>query len=220
VVDDPTLAPEELASIPLFPLAGVVLLPGSNLPLHVFEARYRAMIGDCLARSLPLAICSIAPGHEAEHLGRPPIVVVSGIGKIVAHDALPDGRYHIIVRAIGRARLTELDQPALPYRVASAELLCDTGRPTALELTTMMSCATAILDRVERAPGALRARLSETDAAGELCDLLAAAFIADASERQKVLEATDLVERVALVTGALTDLLARLRAEVPDRTLN
>lgn len=217
---EPTLALEELAFVPMFPLGSVVLLPGSNLPLHVFEARYRKMIADCLERGLPLAVPSIVPGREAEHLGRPPVLPISGVGKIVAHELLPDGRYHIIVRAIARVRLDERDEPSLPYRVARAERLAESGQPSPRELTAMISCATSILDLVDRGASSLRARLAETEAAGELCDLLAAAFVADAEERQRVLEAVDVVRRVAIVTGALSDLLARLRAEAPDRTLH
>ena len=44
------LTPDELDAIALFPLPRVVWFPGTRLPLHVFEARYRRMIADCLER--------------------------------------------------------------------------------------------------------------------------------------------------------------------------
>src|ERR1700686_3503574 len=46
---------EFLALLPLFPL-DVVLLPGAPLPLHIFEPRYKEMIGECLANDAPFGV--------------------------------------------------------------------------------------------------------------------------------------------------------------------
>ena len=50
--------------IPLFPLPGVVLLPGALLPLHIFEPRYRAMVADALAGDRRIGMAMIRPGWE------------------------------------------------------------------------------------------------------------------------------------------------------------
>ena len=51
--------------LPLFPL-DVVLLPGAPLPLHIFEPRYREMIGECLETSRPFGVVRIKEGEVAE----------------------------------------------------------------------------------------------------------------------------------------------------------
>ena len=50
--------------IPLFPLPGVVLLPGTLLPLHIFEPRYRAMVADALAGSRMIGMAMLKAGWE------------------------------------------------------------------------------------------------------------------------------------------------------------
>ena len=50
--------------IPLFPLPGVVLLPGTLLPLHIFEPRYRAMVADALAGSRTIGMAMLKAGWE------------------------------------------------------------------------------------------------------------------------------------------------------------
>ena len=58
--------------IPLFPLPGVVLLPGTMLPLHIFEPRYRAMVADALAGDRMIGMAKLKPGWEsAGEPGRP-----------------------------------------------------------------------------------------------------------------------------------------------------
>jgi Lon protease-like protein len=54
----------ELARIPLFPL-NLVLFPGANLPLHIFEPRYRNMVNACLAESAPFGMLLALPNGMA-----------------------------------------------------------------------------------------------------------------------------------------------------------
>ena len=83
--------------IPIFPLPDVTLFPHTVLPLHVFEARYRAMITDALARDRLLAVARLLPGYEATYAGKPPVASVAGAGEIVKWERLPGGRYNILV---------------------------------------------------------------------------------------------------------------------------
>ena len=52
-----------LVQLPLFPL-NLVLFPGMDLPLHIFEERYKSMIGDCLNQNLPFGVVLIKEGLE------------------------------------------------------------------------------------------------------------------------------------------------------------
>ncbi|HTO87367.1 MAG TPA: LON peptidase substrate-binding domain-containing protein [Thermoanaerobaculia bacterium] len=106
-------------SIPIFALPGVVLLPGTLLPLHIFEARYRAMVADALQGDKIIGMALMRPGWEAG--GRDPeIFPVGGAGEIVDTERLEDGRYNILLK--GQFRYRILHEAAVdPYRKASVE---------------------------------------------------------------------------------------------------
>lgn len=87
--------------LPLFPL-DVVLFPGENLPLHIFEPRYRLMINECYQEEKPFGIVLIRP--ESEHLEEEPYAVGT-MAEIVALDHLEDGRMNLIARGLQRFRI-------------------------------------------------------------------------------------------------------------------
>ena len=62
--------PEDLLQLSLFPL-NVVLFPGMPMPLHIFEERYKAMIGECVDREEPFGIILIKEGQEVGEPAEP-----------------------------------------------------------------------------------------------------------------------------------------------------
>jgi Lon protease-like protein len=112
----------------LFPLPNVVLFPHVMLPLHIFEPRYRQMTADALATDRLIAMV-LLKSSEGEYEERPALHSIACLGKIVADQRLEDGRFHIVLRGLSRARiLNELSHNKL-YRGALVELLSDTGVP-------------------------------------------------------------------------------------------
>src|SRR6266498_4058477 len=95
-----------LASLKVFPLHGVAVLPGTPAPLHVFEPRYRALVGDALAGDRILAIPALF-GKSDVHAMRPPLRAVCGAGIIEAEEKYPDGRFDVVLRGVARVRLLE-----------------------------------------------------------------------------------------------------------------
>jgi Lon protease-like protein len=94
--------------VPLFPLPGLFLFPGTALPLHIFEPRYKQMVEDLLDKSGRLVLGTVVPGHEHELLGSPPVHAIAGLGEIARHERYPDGRFLIFVVGLARVRLTEV----------------------------------------------------------------------------------------------------------------
>ena len=89
----------------IFPLTGAVLFPGMQLPLHIFEPRYRALVGDALIRDRQIAM--IQPQRPMEGA---PLYKVGCVGKIGEVQAMDDGRYNLILEGVARFRLIrELD---------------------------------------------------------------------------------------------------------------
>lgn len=104
--------------ITIFPLTGAILYPGLQLPLHIFEPRYRAMISDALARSRRIGM--IQPQREFEGA---PLFQIGCLGRIGDVQALDDGRFNVVLEGEARFRvLRELDVTT-PFRQIEAELL-------------------------------------------------------------------------------------------------
>ena len=108
--------------IPLFPLPDVVLFPDVDLPLMIFEPRYRTMMADTLKGDGVIGMVLLQPGHEAEYEGRPPIYAIGCAGRITKSQLLPDGRYLIELRGLVKFRVTSEDQ-SRPYRLARVEAM-------------------------------------------------------------------------------------------------
>lgn len=104
-------------TIPVFPLPNVVLFPNVFLPLHVFEPRYRAMVGDALGGDRIIGMALLQPGFETDYEGRPPIYSVGCAGVITHSEPMADGRYNIVLRGLEKFRITDEDR-SKPYRIA------------------------------------------------------------------------------------------------------
>src|SRR5262245_1819318 len=108
-----------LSRLPVFPLT-VVLFPGTPLPLHIFEPRYRRMLADCLAADRRFGITP--PGAERE---APDPGMVGCTAEVRVNQELPDGRSNIVVLGGDRFEVAELlDDPA-PYHVATVRTFDD-----------------------------------------------------------------------------------------------
>lgn len=122
--------PEKL---PLFPLPNAVLFPGMPMPLHVFEPRYRKMVGDALDGPRIIGMVLLRAGFEADYEGRPPIYRIGCAGRMDRCDSLPDGRFNIVLRGLRRFQVLD-EHPGEPYRIASVRGLDDpAGDVEALE---------------------------------------------------------------------------------------
>jgi len=196
--------------IPLFPLPDLVFFPGTLLPLHVFEPRYRRMVADCLAGDRRLAVVMLRPGWEADYYGRPPVHEVAGAGEIVEHEPLPDGRSNILLRGVARVRIAGELPATRPYRIARAEVLGDRYPPGGAEVLAerLETLRTAYLRLLEGLGRTHPARLGELEGASPVAvvDRIASAALPDATLRQQVLETADVAARLELVASALLDL--------------
>ena len=81
-----------LLRVPVFPLAGALLFPRSQLPLHIFEERYRAMTRDAMAGDRLIAM--IQPKDNDEP---PALFEIGCIGRILACEELDDGRFNLVL---------------------------------------------------------------------------------------------------------------------------
>lgn len=99
--------PDDLTELPLFPL-NLVLFPGMRLPLHIFEERYKAMIGDCIERDAPFGVVLIKEGPEVGGPAEPHHIGTSARISQVQH--LEEGRMNLLALGERRFDLAEIVQ--------------------------------------------------------------------------------------------------------------
>lgn len=214
----------ELARVAMFPLPNVVLLPGTLMPLHIFEPRYRDMIQDVLSGSGLLALARLKPGYEADYDNRPPVHPILGVGRVIASDRLDDGRYNILVRGLIRARLAEELGAPCAYRLVRASPLLDMPSQGPLVLEAAHEKLVAICDQLagilEQGGKELRALARSASSPGGCADLVSSALITDPDDRQRLLEMRDPLGRLERVIQYVGHIYMELSPEPDPETMN
>jgi Lon protease-like protein len=187
-------------SLPLFPLPNVVLFPGVFLPLHVFEARYRAMVADALEGDRVIGMVLLRPGWEPDYEGRPPVYETGCAGLITHVEQLPDGRYNLVLKGLSRFRIVDEDRDG-PYRVAKVAPVADAIDPAMRETLRdgRHQLELMIAHEFERAERRLPANLSDEEVVNALSQYLELEPI----ERQGLLECAGPVDRCRLLIEML-----------------
>lgn len=201
--------------LPIFPLPELTFFPHTLLPLHVFEARYRTMVMDCLARDKRMAVVGLRPGYEPAYEGKPAVHPVAGVGRIVQCERLPTGRFNILLKGEGRVRIDrELPSDTL-YRMVAGSLLGETGAERdgvgALAARVTGRCL-GILRAVNRPTAEMEKALAGA-APGAVCDRIASAIIPEAAARQALLEEVDVERRLSKLAEGLDDLYTQLSGD-------
>lgn len=102
----------------IFPLTGALLFPGLQMPLHIFEPRYRALVSDALARDRRIAM--IQPQKPVEGA---PLFQIGCVGRIGDVEALEDGRFNVVLEGESRFRIIRELEVTTQFRQIEAELL-------------------------------------------------------------------------------------------------
>lgn len=206
--------PEDLAALLLFPLPNAVLFPGTELPLHIFEPRYRAMTERALAGSKLILLGRLRPGFEAQYHERPPVFDVAGLGRITRDVRHADGRFDIVLTGIARVRITGELPPNEAYRLVRGELLEDAPGAGALAIraweTKLFELFRDLRPHLPESVRDLDALAAGATTPGERIDRLASALTADPDARQRMLEEPDPAERYCLLVAQLAEFASAL----------
>jgi len=190
-------------TLPVFPLAGVLLLPRGQLPLNVFEPRYLAMIDATLAGKRLIGM--IQPTEPEEKTLKPALAQVGCAGRLTAYREADDGRYLVTLTGVCRFRVIEELAVDTPFRQVRAEFA-----PFASDLAASED---SDFPR-ERLIGALKSYLSRRDLKADwqsvmsapaetLVNALSMLCPFEPAEKQALLEARDWGERVAILVALL-----------------
>jgi len=204
--------------LPLFPLP-LVLFPGTALPLHIFEPRYRQLLVDCLEGDRRFGIARLPEGVAEAELAPG---TVGCVAEIVNTETLPDGRSNIVVRGAERFALLSFVSTPHPYRVCRAELVEDEFEIGA-ELDTLVERVRDVFQRVARAA---RTLADDPDPLPELPDDAASLSFAVASmidigleARQELLASRSPLERLRELDRVLSAALGTIADRAQVHTL-
>lgn len=203
--------------VPIFPLPDVTFFPHTLLPLHVFEARYRAMVSDALARDRRICMVQLRPGYEANYAGKPDVEAVGGLGEIVSCERQATGRYDLALRGVARVRILREQPSDTLYRVVVVQPIDDVPPvvdPAPLVDRVRATCRT-LLGILGRPTDFLDAALAEGQDPGVIADRIASGVLPGAAVRQELLETAEVdlrLNRLVLALDALVDELRRGRA--------
>ena len=162
-----------LDNLPLLPLP-LVLFPGTAVPLHIFEPRYRQLIADCREKESRFGIVRLPEGIPELEIARG---TVGCIAEIVNTEKLPDGRSNIVVRGAERFAFVSFVSSPHPYHVCNAVLVEDEFEIGA-ELDALAERVRDVFRRVGRAA---RTLADDPDPLPELPDDTASLSFAIAS---------------------------------------
>jgi uncharacterized protein len=209
--------PGDLADvIPVFPLAGALLLPRGQMPLNIFEPRYLAMVDDALTggrRLIGMIQPDTAhPGPEA----KPNLFRIGCVGRITQLGETGDGRYLIELTGVARFRIVEELAVPTPYRQCRVtyapfadDFIARKGED-AVDRPTLLAALAAFLkandlkadwDGIENAPNEA------------LVNALAMMSPYGAAEKQALLEAPDLKTRAEVLVAVTQIELAKGKTE-------
>lgn len=200
-------------AVPIFPLPDVTLFPRTLLPLHIFEARYRAMVADALARDRRICMVRLRPGYEAAYAGKPDVYGVGGLGEIVSCERLANGRFDLVLRGEARVRLVQERPSDTLYRLVVTERIEDVA--PAADVTPLVdriraSCR-ALLGALGRPADFLDAAFADSQSPSAIADRIASGVLPGADVRQELLETPEVDLRLGRLAIALDALVAELR---------
>ena len=191
----------------MFPLS-TVLFPGAGLPLHVFEARYRALMADCLEHGGEFGVVLIARGSEVG--GGDQRVDVGTVARIDQVAELEDGRLLVIARGERRVRVDRwlADGPYPRAVVAELPVVRGTDHDVALAraevaVRRLRSLLSELGDRAAL-PHDLEITGTDEDIAWQLCELAPLNLM----DRQALLASSTLevqLEHLATLCQAMAD---------------
>jgi Lon protease-like protein len=193
--------------LPLFPL-DLVLLPGSPLPLHIFEPRYREMISECLEQKRPFGVVRTS-GEDVAGIG----CTAEILSVTKKYD---DGRMDILTRGVDRFEVLEVNEERAFLRAEISLVQDDNDEDDASRpAQPLVEQAVRLHAEIVKLAGA---ELSEPDeTATNLSFLLAGSLPLDLDFKQSLLSTLSETKRLEAVVGYLDAVLPGLRRAAKAR---
>jgi hypothetical protein len=201
--------------LPLFPL-NTVLFPGATLPLHIFEERYKLMIGACIEERRPFGVLLIRRGQEVGDTAEP--FEIGTTAHIARVDQLDEGRFNLICLGGQRFRTISVVSED-PYLTGEVEMLetTVTDDPKAKELSDDAGSLFAEYVRLYLAMSNQWARSIEMPAEPDmLADFIGSRLGVDTQMKQRLLEELSARTRLALEVQILGEAIREMTPRLDE----
>jgi ATP-dependent Lon protease len=184
------------------------------IPLHIFEARYRKMVRDVLGSNRLVAISLQLEKESLEEGNIPRVANVASVGELVLAQELPDGRFNLVVRGRARIGIDEELPSDEPYRLIAAHEIPDDPAIEATDIdeadAALRALVTGLAESIPDGGELLKHVAAAQDTPAALANVVAASLIADAKARQRLLETTDVFQRLERLSNEVVALIDRV----------
>lgn len=208
--------------VPVFPLPSTVFFPTTDLPLHIFEPRYREMVRDALAGDGKIGMVLLKPGWETNYYDKPDTVSVGCLGQIDRHTEFPDGKFNILLKGLSRFRIVN-EFGGKQYRRMEVESLREIndqlvlGEPNSIKDRLIETCMEFVRQLPKSNPAKFEKVLHACKLLSGLVDQLAHRLDLTVEQKQSFLQERDVLKRVDFIHSALKmkiDLIRMSRARL------
>jgi ATP-dependent Lon protease len=202
-------------TVPVMTLPGTVFFPQALLPLHIFEARYRQMLRDVLARDRLFAVARLDPAPGARTEAQEPACSVATVGIIRACQKADNDTSNLLLQGIVRVETLRIVREQ-PYRLIAIRPLATTSGGSAAQLEAGRVEVMRLLNLRRRlgnpAPKGMTRFLETIEDADTFADVAAFNLCEDGAFKQTLLEELDTHRRLQLFA-------ARLKLEIEEQRL-
>lgn len=187
--------------LPVFPLPNTVFFPGTSLPLHVFEPRYRTMVHDVMADDRLIVVALMRADQSFHDVGT--------VGRVEDLEPMPDGRFDLRLEGLQRLRVVEVERDS-PYRQVEARPLPE--RPATAVAAAQEQAKLELIASLSALRSMVQPGQHETIASGDIpleivVNTACAGLPIAAHLRQELLEESDLWERQKQASEHMTSML-------------
>jgi len=212
-------------TVPVITLADTVLFPQALLPLHIFEPRYRQMLGDVLAKDRMFAVAHLDATRRRDPKLIEPLHLTAAVGIIRACQNGENGTANLLLQGICRVRVKKIVRED-PYRVIAVQPLTTTAGTHQAELEVLRLEVMRLLHLRRRlgtpAPKGITQFLESIEDVDTFADIAVFNLCENSALKQQLLEALETRHRLQLFAAALKSeieaqrLRRKLQGHLPD----
>jgi ATP-dependent Lon protease len=198
---------ETLETLPILPLMGLVVFPGTVVPLTLGRPAALKLVDDCLPQTKVVGLITQS-NEDADKPGPDDLFKVGVAAQVLKLMRQPDGTVVLLVQALRRIAVRGIAQTE-PFLRAEVENLTSVAPPAddkeaQAAFNNLRESALQLMELMPDIPEQARMVLANIDDPGQLTDLLAGNLSMDTAHKQQLLEETDVAKRVALVQESIS----------------